>query len=382
MRFEPVVLTTDQLCLREHVRDFLSAERAHHQWPPGAAGEVFDADFSKRLAGQGWVGMALPSVYGGHDRTATDRFIVVEELLSAGAPLGTHWIADRQSGPTILAFGTEEQRETFLPGIARAEVCFCIGMSEPDAGSDLASVRTSAQRTVGGWTTSGTKIWTSGADHADYMITLVRTTPHAADRHSGLSQFIIDMRSVGVTVNPILTMDGGRLFNEVVLDDVFVPDERVLGEIGSGWHQVTSELSFERSGPDRYLSTYPLLHECVDNHRELFSDDHAAEALGELVARYWSVRQMSLSVADALDRKLSVAAEAALVKDIGTQLEQRVVRVLLDLIDQEPDPGGVDQLAQLLSHHVLMAASHTIRGGTTEVLRTIIARSLARKSRP
>lgn len=381
MRFDSVRLTAEQISLREQVRTFIADELDNGSWERGLASNAFDRDFSKRLAERGWVGMALPSTYGGHDRSATDRFIVVEELLAAGAPVGAHWIADRQSGPTILAFGTEEQRQYFLPAIARGELCFCIGMSEPDAGSDLASVRTSAVRTADGWIVRGTKVWTSGADRADHMIALVRTTPREDDRHAGLSQLIIDMRSSGVTVRPIDTLDGRPHFSEVVLDDVFVPDARVLGEVGDGWHQVTSELSFERSGPDRYLSTYPLLHECLDSHRDLFADDRAAEALGELVARYWSVRQMSLSVAGALDDSQSVAAEAALVKDIGTQLEQRVVRVLLDLIDEEPDPGRSDRLSRLISQHVLMSAAHTLRGGTTEILRSIVARSMNLKGR-
>jgi alkylation response protein AidB-like acyl-CoA dehydrogenase len=380
MRFEPVVLTTEQMELREDVRAFIADELARGTWERGLAFDGFAPEFSRRLAAKGWIGMALPSRYGGHDRKAVDRFIVVEELLAAGAPVNAHWIADRQSGPTILAFGTEEQRVEFLPPIARGELCFCIGMSEPDAGSDLAAVRTSATPVPGGWAVSGTKVWTSGAHQADFMLALVRTEPLGDDRHVGLSQLVIDLRAPGVSISPIHTLDGRHHFNEVAFVDVFVPDGRVLGEVGRGWHQVTSELAFERSGPDRYLSTYPLLHECLDSRRDIFADPRGRQVLGELAARYWTVRQLSLSVARALDEKRSVAVEAALVKDIGTQLDQHLARVVLRLLDSEPEAGARDRLSRLLAHHALMAASHTLRGGTTEVLRTIVARSFRERA--
>jgi acyl-CoA dehydrogenase len=213
--------------------------------------------------------MTLPRQYRGTDAGALHRFVVTEELLAAGAPVAAHWIADRQSGPALLRFGTEQQRAEILPGIARGELYFAIGMSEPDSGSDLASVRTRASRVDGGWLVNGTKLWTSGAHHAHFMITLVRTAPPAqapaeADRHAGLSQLIVDLAAPGVQVRPIRLLTGEHHFNEVVLADVFVPDSRLLGRAGDGWHQVTSELAFERSGPERILSTFPLLAAAVD----------------------------------------------------------------------------------------------------------------------
>src|SRR5699024_10502865 len=198
-------------------------------------------------------------------RSALERFAVTEELLAAAAPVAAHWIADRQIGPSLLRFGTEEQRRMYLPGIARGEVYFGIGMSEPDSGSDLASVPTKGVRPDGGWLVTGTKVWTSGAPHAHAFFALVRTAPlDSSHRHAGLSQLIVPLDSTGVTIRPIHLLTGEHHFNEVVLDEVFVPDSMVLGEVGQGWHQVTSELAFERSGPERFLSTYPLIAVLVD----------------------------------------------------------------------------------------------------------------------
>ena len=248
--------------LRAQVREFLADERAAGAWRPRADVWLsgWDERFTKELGRRGWLGMTIPVEYGGHGASPLERYVVTEELLAAGAPVAAHWVADRQIGPTLLRFGTEEQRRRYLPGIAAGEVYFGIGMSEPDSGSDLASVRTKAERVDGGWALTGTKVWTSGAHRARAFFALARTAPRdEAHRHAGLSQFIVELSSPGVTIRPIPLLTGAHHFNEVVFDGVFVPDAMVLGEIGSGWHQVTSELAFERSGPERFLSTYPLL---------------------------------------------------------------------------------------------------------------------------
>lgn len=210
----------------------------------------FDAAFSKKLAARGWVGVTLPAAYGGASLDAYSRFVLVEELLAAGAPVSAHWIADRQSGPLILKFGTEAQRQFYLPKICAAEAFFCIGMSEPNAGSDLASVGTRATRCEGGWRLNGRKIWTTNAQHCHYMIALVRSSGEAQDRQQGLSQFIVDLSLPGVTVRPIHDLAGDAHFSEV-FDDVLLADGALIGQEGSGWTQVNAELAFERSGPER-----------------------------------------------------------------------------------------------------------------------------------
>src|SRR5215831_2337003 len=273
MRFEPTELTDNELSLQAEVRAFLQSELPQGTFTPGLGmGANRDPAFSKALADRGWVGMALPARYGGKDRSAVDRFVVVEELLRWGAPVGFHWVADRQSGPVINRFGTEAQKERFLPAICRGELSFSIGMSEPDSGSDLASVKTRATPAENGWLVSGTKIWTSGAHENDWFVVLCRTSEEE-DHHRGLSQLLVDLRSSGLQVNPIPFLDGSAHFNEVVLDEVYVPDELVLGEVGMGWAQNTSELAYERGGPDRWLSSYLVV--------EQWLREHAASAAGE-----------------------------------------------------------------------------------------------------
>lgn len=374
--FPPTDLNDRERELQREVRAFL----ADHL-PPGSferglgMAAAHDREFSKKLASRGWVGMALPAKYGGGDRTAMDRFIVVEELLRWGAPVGHHWVADRQTGPTILRFGTEEQKERFLSAIASGEMSFSIGMSEPDSGSDLASVSTKAVRAGGGWRISGRKIWTSGAAGNDWMTLLARTSTEES-RHAGLTQFLVDLKSPGLQANPIAFIDGSRDFCEVVLDDVFVQDDLVLGSVGDGWQQIVSELAFERGGPDRWLSAYGVVEELL---RDTAGEDLPPElikALGAFTAQWWALRRLSLSVARMIDDGRSPSAEAALVKSMGTRFEQSVVAVLAEFADDRMSTSSSSTLRRLWKAAVLASPSWTIRGGTSEVLVGIITKAL------
>ncbi|WP_308170438.1 acyl-CoA dehydrogenase family protein [[Mycobacterium] fortunisiensis] len=356
--------------LRNQVREFLAEQLAAGAFTPSVDAWLcgWDENFTASLAKQGWLGMTVPVHYGGHGRSFQERFVVTEELLAAGAPVAAHWIADRQIVPSLLKYGTEEQKSEFLPRIVRGECFFGIGMSEPDSGSDLASVRTRATRVDGGWSITGTKVWTSGAHHAHAFIVLARTEPvDPAHRHAGLSQFIVDLHAPGVQVRPIVSMNGGHHFNEVVLDEVFIPDALVFGEIGRGWTQVTSELSFERSGPERFLSTFPLLAFALENT----SDD--AE-LGRLVARVAGLHHMSTAVAGALQRGENPDVPAAVVKVLGTTLEGDIA----EFADQQTgdDTTGDAEWAELVATAVDQRPGFTLRGGTNEVLRGVIARGL------
>jgi acyl-CoA dehydrogenase len=363
------------VAIRQEVRAFLAAELARGGFEPRCDAWLagHDAAFSRRLGERGWVGMTLPAEYGGGDRSHLDRYAVLEELLAAGAPVAAHWIADRQTGPLLLRYGTEEQRRRFLPAIARGECFFGIGMSEPDSGSDLASIRTSARRVEGGWLLNGTKIWTSHAQRSDYMITLVRTSPLGEDRHQGLSQVIVDLRGPGVEIRPIELLSGEPHFNEVVFRDAPVPEEMLVGREGDGWLQVTSELAYERSGPERLLSTFPLLAELV---REIGAppEPRAAEVIGELAARLWALRALSMGVAERLQRGEVPAAEAALVKDLGTRFEVGVMEAARDAL---PPATAGDRFRRLYWGSVTHAPGFTLRGGTNEILRGIVARALA-----
>jgi len=379
MRFEPTELTPTELDLQREVREFLAAELPWGSYRPGLGmGAGKDPAFSRKLAERGWVGMALPKRYGGHDRSAVDRFIVVEELLRSGAPVGHHWVGDRQTGSVINRFGTDEQKERFLPSICRGELAFSIGMSEPDSGSDLASVKTRATQVEGGWVLNGTKIWTSGAHENDWFVVLCRTAPEEdGNKHQGLSQLLVDLRSPGIEVRPITFLDGSHHFNEVVLSDVFVPDDLVLGEVGMGWVQNTSELAYERGGPDRWLSTFLVVQEWLRRQEGTEIGERGLAVLGWATARWWALRNMSLAVARLIDAGRAPAVESALVKEMGTRFEQDVLAAVNELVEIEPTLESQDLFEQLLVSAVLTAPSFTIRGGTVEILRSVAAKGLS-----
>ncbi|HEY7107496.1 MAG TPA: acyl-CoA dehydrogenase family protein [Acidimicrobiia bacterium] len=375
MRLTATELTHEERALQREVRDFLDAELPPGSYEPGlgmSAGA--SKELSSKLAARGWLGMALPARYGGGDRSVVERFVVVEELLRRGAPLEHHWTADRQSGPVINRFGSEELKQRFLPLVCRGEVTFAIGMSEPDSGSDLASVATRARRVDGGYVLSGTKIWTSNAHIADYAIVLCRTSEED-DRHAGLSQVVVDLHADGVTVNPIPFLDGTSDFNEVVLDDVFVPADQLVGTEGEGWAQNTSELSFERAGPERWISPFLVVDQFLREHADGLGDD-GVRFLGDAVARWWAIRNVSLTVARMIDEGASPSTESALGKDLGTRFEQELMARLQTLVDVEPSLAASSTFQRLLARAVLVAPSWTIRGGTNEILRGVIARGL------
>jgi alkylation response protein AidB-like acyl-CoA dehydrogenase len=367
--------------VRLEVRQFLAEELAAgtftthvDTWLSGV-----DPAFSRKLGARGWLGMTWPREYGGHERSAMERYAVTEELLAAGAPVAAHWIADRQSGLALLRYGTEAQRKEILPRIAAGECYFVIGMSEPDSGSDLASIRTRATRNADGdLVVTGAKVWTSNAHHSHYGIVLVRTGPPGEGprgKHQGLTQLLVDLSLPGITINPIRILDGGHHFNEVVFDDVVVPGDMLLGEEGAGWHQVTAELAFERSGPERFLSTWPLLAEF--GRRAAASSDPAQLAvLGRLSSRALALRQLSLRIAAALDRGELPDIPAALVKDMGTTFEQDVVDEVRRVVDVPASLDSPDPLGRALAEAQLHAPGYTLRGGTNEILKGIVARGL------
>ncbi|MFZ0667914.1 MAG: acyl-CoA dehydrogenase family protein [Acidimicrobiales bacterium] len=381
MTFSPVTLTPEELQLRAEIRVFLAETLPPGSYRPalGMSG-ARSREFTKMLADKGWVGTSIPERYSGHQRSAVERFILAEELFSAGAPVSGHWVGERQTAPMLLAFGTEAQKARFLPAISRGEAWFSIGMSEPDAGSDLASVKAAARRTEGGWSLTGTKIWTSGAEENDFFVVLCRTSALGEDRHVGLSQLIVDLRSPGIEISPIVTLDGATHFYEVAMHEVFVPDEMVLGTVGEGWRQVNSELGFERSGPERFLSPYQLLRSFVSEVAPLSDDPETRRAVGRFTAMFWVLRNMSLSLARSIDAGHPPGVEAAIVKDVGTTFEQSVVSTIQTLVEVAPDLRSRDGFESLLAESVLMSPAWTIRGGTTEVLRTVASRSLAKRT--
>lgn len=340
----------------------------------------FNAAFSKKLAARGWVGVTLPAQYGGASLDAFSRFVLVEELLAAGAPVSAHWIADRQSGPLILKFGTEAQRQFYLPKICAAEAFFCIGMSESNAGSDLASVGTRATRCQidgsSGWRLNGRKIWTTNAQHCHYMIALVRSSGEPQDRQQGLSQFIVDLALPGVTVRPIRDLAGDAHFSEVFFDSVLLADDALIGNEGSGWAQVNAELAFERSGPERVYSSIVLLeHWITCLRRSPHASAHAA-TIGRFATHLATLRNMSIAVTAKLVNGESPLVEAALVKDIGTEFEQSIPAVIEAAIAMDPDAPVDAELYRAVAYVSQVAPTYSLRGGTREILRGMIARGL------
>ncbi len=380
--FEALNVNEPELAeLRGALREFLIADRDEFGWQPAVDAWLskWDEAFSARLGDAGFLGLTIPPEYGGQGLGHLHRSVVTEELRAAGAPVAAHWIADRQVGPGLLSYGTEEQRQRILPRIAAGRYFSAIGMSEPQAGSDLAAAAMKAVRTDGGWILSGKKVWTSGAHLAHQVVVLARTRPlDTAHRHAGFSQFIVPTDSPGLEISPIVLLTGEHHFNEIAFDEVFIDDNNLLGAEGDGWRQVTAELSFERSGPERILSTAPMITALVRllaGQKNL--DDHAAAAVGDLLARLISLRQLSVSVARALADGRPQINEAALVKDLGTRFEQESVQLAADLLSyvdtDAPDRAAVADLVEVAGLHAPM---FTLRGGTNEVLRGMVAKGM------
>ena len=378
LRFDPCELPADLQSLRQEVRAFLTNElqdysvvKRSHSW------EAYDAEFSAKLGEHGWLGMTLPKKYGGQGCSAFERYVVVEECLVAGAPTGFHWVADRQSGTLLTRYGNEAQKQEIIPKITAGKACFCIGMSEPNSGSDLASLRTKAERTENGWLVNGTKIWTSQAHRADYMIALFRSDPDPDKKHAGLSQFLIDLKKTeGITPRTIENLAGGKNFNEVSFVDVELPADALIGIEGEGWKQVTEELALERSGPERYLSCFYLLRELIDILKGCANPAILAK-IGTQVAWATTLRTMSLSIASQLHVGENPTLAASVVKDLGCQFEQTLPGLAQELCDLEPTLEGYGvPYQQILGNLIQIAPSFSLRGGTPEIMRGIIAKGM------
>ena len=379
IRFDVTRLSADAEAMREKVRAFIDAEVTAGSFASGLGTGLtrHSPEFSRRCAEAGFIGMTWPAEFGGGERSFLERYVVTEELLAAGAPVWAHWVADRQSGPVLMRYGHESIKRDILPRIVRGECYFCIGMSEPDSGSDLFSAKCKAEPSEDGWRVNGRKIWTSNAHCSHYMIALLRTAPASKDnRRHGLSQFLIDMNSPGITVNPIHNLTGNHDFNEVVFDDVMLPATHLIGERDMAWKQATSELAYERSGPERFLETIFVLYELVRVAGE-HPDDRMAEGIGRLVAELSTLRNMSVSVASMLEAGKLPDVEGAVVKELGTNWEQALPARARDLAPLEmSDPGNRVDFEQLLGYATLIAPKLTIQGGTREILRGIVARGL------
>jgi alkylation response protein AidB-like acyl-CoA dehydrogenase len=374
MDFAP---TPEQETFRAEIRAFLAQEM-----PPGSSSEDswitgFSLEFSRKLGARGWIGLTWSRKYGGQEKTYLDRVILTEELLRAGAPVAAHWLGDRQVGPALLAYGSEEQKAEILPRLCRGEVVFCLGMSEPGSGSDLASLRTKAVEEGDHFAITGQKIWTSFAHVADYAYLVARTDP-TAPKHKGISEFLIDMKLPGITVRPLVDITGEHHFNEVFFDNVRVPKQWLIGEKNRGWYQIASQLDYERSGIERLLSNYPLFREAVQYAKErgLSQDPLVRGQLAQMQIELEMGRFMVYRVAWMLSQGGVPNYEAAMAKCFCTEVEQRIAQTVSNLLGDYAIllPGSpAARLAGRAAREYLYAPAYTIQGGTSNVLRNIMA---------
>jgi alkylation response protein AidB-like acyl-CoA dehydrogenase len=332
-----------------------------------------DRELSLDLARHGWVGTTIPPEFGGHPQSAPAQWVIAEELLASAMPLAAHWGAERQTARLVLRFGSEKLQALLLPRMARGAVAFGIAMSEPESGSDLASVRTRAVQSDDGWVINGQKIWTSNAYRMDYLVVLCRTSDEE-DHRMGLSQLLVPTSAEGLEIRRIQSMDGDDDICEVFFTDVLVPHDNLIGTAGDGWRQITTELSFERAWPDRYLTNIAL----IEAFRLVVRDGAGRvppQALGELVARLMSLRSLSWQAVAGAEAKQDVSATAALAKDAGTTFEQAVVEIVRagDVDGRRHEHGS---FRTHFRRATALSPSLTVRGGTNEILRHIIGKQL------
>jgi acyl-CoA dehydrogenase len=373
IEFDAVELPDHLQVTRANVREFLQREFLPNR---SKFADRFNPEFSRLCGKAGYIGMTWPKQYGGAEKSFLERYVVLEEMLAAGAPVWAHWVADRQSGPMLLGYASEEIKQNLIPKIVAGECYFCIGFSEPDSGSDLFAAKASAKLSSEGWVLNGTKLWTSGARESHYMIALMRTDkPTKDNRRHGLTQFLVSMDTPGISVRPVKSLTGAAEFNEVHFDNVIIPSDNALGEVNDAWKQASKELAYERSGSERFLEIFSVLQELA-NYVHKNSKVHLQEALGRLVADLYSLRQMSLSVAMMLEQGKTPMVEAALVKDVATLWQQALPEQVRNIVGGESNFGDQHQLRCEIDKMLKIAPKLTIQGGTTEILRGIIARGI------
>ncbi len=318
-----------------------------------------DAEFAQELGRLGYLGMTWPRESGGYGRSALERFVVSEALLRAGAPVASCWFADRQIGPVLLQYGTPEQRNRYLPGILAGTARWCIGMSEPDAGSNVAGIATTAVRDGNEFVINGQKIWTSGAQRAEWCYLICRTDPEAP-AHKGLSEFILPMDTQGISVRPIQDASGASHFCELFLADVRIPADNLVGELNNSFGQTMRQLEHERGGIDRLFSNRTLLdlvEPLVDTQ-----DDRRRQQLARIQTRYAIGRLMVLhNVMGQAPRGYS-----ALTKIFCSEFEQEVANFCASVA------GADAMLGNRVSRGAIYAPAYTLMGGTTQILRNIV----------
>ena len=319
----------------------------------------FSKEFAAEMASHGWIGMTWPTEFGGGGRPPIDRLIVGEELIAAGAPIAAMWFADRQMGPTLINFGTPDQQAEFLPGILSGETTWCIGMSEPNAGSDLASLSTSAVRDGDDFVINGQKIWTSFGQDADYCYLICRTDA-SGPPHKGISEVIVPMDTPGIEVRPITDMTTNRHFCEVFFSDARVPAQNLVGVEGNAFKQTMAQLEHERGGIDRLVSNralYEIAAERADRDDPIVRQEMAALETGYRLGRILVTREVL---------RQAPRGFSAATKCFCTEHEWRVAQFVAATL------GPDATLWTDITRGLVYAPGYTIMGGTSDIMRNIL----------
>jgi alkylation response protein AidB-like acyl-CoA dehydrogenase len=387
-----------EAAFRQEVRDFIKEELPPDLVRHRTGGAVFGGGSGRftrpeywqalnvwleKLSDRGWIAPAWPKEYGGAGLTVMEQFIFNHEMAIAGAPRSPNVIGLGWVGPTLIVYGTEEQKRKHLPPLLKNEAYWCQGFSEPEAGSDLASLRTRAVRDGDDYVLNGQKIWTSGAHGAQWMILLARTDPDAP-KHKGISYFLLDMKSPGITVRPLLNMSGSHDFNEVFFDNVRMPKESLVGEENRGWYIGAATLDFERSGIGTGVSHTRTVRDFVEYAQEN-RDGTACTIAHDPMIRYELADRtieaqvelmLNFQVIGIQARGLAPSTEASIVKLYSTELDQRIAATglrLLGLHGQLMRDSAHTVMSGRLPSMYLYATTSTVGGGTSEIQRNIIA---------
>jgi len=376
--------TEEQEAFRQEVRNFLEEELKKGTFEPSCDGWIqgYSPEFSKKVAERGWIGLTWPREYGGGGRSNIERLILTEEMLRYGAPAACHWFADRQIGRAVLAYGTDEQKKELLPRILKGEAYVGLGMSEPEAGSDLASLKTRAVEDGDYYIIDGQKMWTSCARYMTHVYLVARTDPDAP-KHRGISEFVIDANLPGITISPTIDITGSEAWGEVFYDNVRVHKKYLIGEKNRGFYQILNQLDYERAGLERLMGNYPLFDAIIQFTREtrhngkpLCEDTLIRHKLAQLQIEFEIGRLLTYRVVLVMDEGRAPNVEAAMAKAYCTTFEQRLASVATDILGLYGQLLSESRWVPLLGmapHSYLGSKGYSLQAGTTEVLKNIVA---------
>lgn len=369
---------------REEVRSFLEEELRQGSFQPSCDAWIqgYSLEFTRKIAQRGWIGMTWPEKYGGQGRSHIDRLIMTEEILRYGAPAACHWFADRQIGSSILRYGTEEQKKEYLPRIIRGEAYIGLGMSEPEAGSDLASLQTRAVKDGDVYIVDGQKTWTSCGKFMNYIYLVARTDP-MVPKHRGISEFVVDVSLPGVSISPIIDITNSEAWADVFFDGVRVPRQCLIGEENNGFYQILNQIDYERGGLERLMGNYALFDAIIRYAREtrrngkaLSEDTLVRHKLAQLQVEFEVGRLLCYRVALVIDRGRSPNVEAAMSKTYSTTFEQHLASTAMEILGLYgqllPDSVRVP-IRGLAPHSYLASKGYSLQAGTSEILKNIIA---------